>query len=528
MADLTPLLGLNRVTLRDLANRLDVMGGLIATFAPDDATTDPTTLTFGYRGGRFIDDLGAIGFEPDGTIVIPNNVIRYVQFDPTNGVVLTSAIDRTKLLIAQVRTGSQVPVGSPAGTVMHIEDLRDTNLVAPERMRFRGLWDSGDNYERNDLVLSGASGADLYIAVAASTNQEPPNATYWELVAFGLPDPASGDPGDVPAVNAGGDGYELVAPGGGSTLDVEDEGSLEESAVERINFHGAGVSAVGDGVGGVDVEIAGGTSPGSGAGTHPAGPLPDPAAMEVFVDANDVGGAADGANVATLTNQGTAGAAKDLLNGAGTGGIYRAADPEDGLPFIEYDGTTHHNKATGLTAYTGTELTFYIVVRSGVTGTTSRFFALTKVGAVDDNNAGTFVLRAVTTQYRKVITRQNVSYECNNQVQAQAVAYDAFSWSVIAGRWKVVTVAGVNRAVLTMLHNNRLMVQDLGGASLTAFDIRAIFLGAGSSSGDGVTANLFAACDIRHFSYDHSAHTIEQMRDTLRRLAADWKVPILD
>src|SRR5688572_1514882 len=146
MADPTPLLELDRSNFRAFANKLDLMGGLIATFAPDMDTTDASTGTFGYRGGRFIDDLGAVGFEPDGTIVIPNNVTRYVHFDPVNGVTLDTALDRTKTMIAEVSRGS----ATPSGSGMHVEDLRDINLITPERMRWRGLWSSTAEYSRGD------------------------------------------------------------------------------------------------------------------------------------------------------------------------------------------------------------------------------------------------------------------------------------------------------------------------------------------------------------------------------------------
>lgn len=224
MADPTPLAGFDRSSVRAFANRLDVMASLIATFAPDDATTDPTTGDFGYRGGRFIDDLGAVGFEPDGTIAIPNNVTRYVHFDPVNGVTIAAALDRTKFVIAEVSRGT----ATPSGSGMHIEDLRDINLVSPERMRWRGAYAAG-TFLRNDVVSSAGV---LYIANTTTANA-PPHADWDEI---------------------------LDASATGSSLDVEDEGSLEESAVDRINFIGAGVTAVGDGVGGVDVTIPGGGS----------------------------------------------------------------------------------------------------------------------------------------------------------------------------------------------------------------------------------------------------------------------------
>jgi hypothetical protein len=50
-------------------------------------------------------------------------------------------------------------------------DLIDTNL-----WRNRGVWSSATAYVINDVVLRNGL---LYIAIAPSTNQQPPNATYW-------------------------------------------------------------------------------------------------------------------------------------------------------------------------------------------------------------------------------------------------------------------------------------------------------------------------------------------------------------
>ncbi len=53
-------------------------------------------------------------------------------------------------------------------------------LGIPVGTNYRGTWYSAATYGANDLVtLNGAA----YIAKAASTNQQPPNATYWDVFA---------------------------------------------------------------------------------------------------------------------------------------------------------------------------------------------------------------------------------------------------------------------------------------------------------------------------------------------------------
>jgi len=49
-------------------------------------------------------------------------------------------------------------------------------------MNWKGNWSSATTYAINDGVFDSTSGSS-YIAIAANTNQQPPNATYWNLLA---------------------------------------------------------------------------------------------------------------------------------------------------------------------------------------------------------------------------------------------------------------------------------------------------------------------------------------------------------
>ncbi len=67
------------------------------------------------------------------------------------------------------------------------------------RIEWRGDWDSGTAYAVNDAVaLSGSS----YICIQAHTNQSPPNATFWDLLAEAGVD--GGGAGTVTQVNTAG------------------------------------------------------------------------------------------------------------------------------------------------------------------------------------------------------------------------------------------------------------------------------------------------------------------------------------
>jgi hypothetical protein len=72
-----------------------------------------------------------------------------------------------QLFAAQGATG-------PAGT----QGIQ--GVAGPPGMTWRGAWASGTAYAVNDVVSQGGSS---YICIAANTGNQPPNATYWSLVA---------------------------------------------------------------------------------------------------------------------------------------------------------------------------------------------------------------------------------------------------------------------------------------------------------------------------------------------------------
>jgi hypothetical protein len=199
--EFTELLELSLTNIRQALLKLDAMAGIIASFAPDYNTTVQATRTFGYRGGRYWNDAGVPTFEPDGTIVCTDDATVYVQADPVNGVTLQTTPNPLRRMIAQVISAD--------GLITHINDLRDADLNTPNRVRWRGAWASG-SYLRNDAVSH--LGA-LWIANTTTTTEEPGTDPEWTLKVFGVPDPTTGDPGDIPVVAAGGDEYELLPPG---------------------------------------------------------------------------------------------------------------------------------------------------------------------------------------------------------------------------------------------------------------------------------------------------------------------------
>lgn len=263
---------------------------------------------------------------------------------------------------------------------------------------------------------------------------------------------------------------------------------------------------------------------------YPQGPLPDPAEMEVLVDTSDVGGVADGDPMTTWPNQGTAGSAKDPTNaGGGVRGIYRAADIDDGLPYIEMDGIDDYFRVLSMPVYTGGALTFFLVIRAGVWTNNARILSLADPGTQDGATTGSVIYQELSGN-GGVLRRGSVNRSVNNAAGAGGGFYDAqFTWQVLAVRYGLVpTAGGGTRAVCTMMQNGRVVSFDQGASSLTAFNFESLFLGAGNASGDGSTPDNFWRGDFRHFSYVPSSLSIPRMRDCCRLLARQHGVPVLD
>lgn len=78
----------------------------------------------------------------------------------------------------------------------------------PPGMTWQGAWNSGTSYAIDDAVSSGGSS---YIAIAANTNQAPPNATYWNVLASQGSTGATGPTGPTGPTGAAGTGLVQIA-----------------------------------------------------------------------------------------------------------------------------------------------------------------------------------------------------------------------------------------------------------------------------------------------------------------------------
>ena len=92
-----------------------------------------------------------------------------------------------------------------------------TGATGPIGMNWRGNWSSGSTYAINDGVFDVTSGSS-YIATAVNTNQQPPNGTYWNLLAQkGANGSGAGTVTSVAALTLGTTGTDLSSSVANST-----------------------------------------------------------------------------------------------------------------------------------------------------------------------------------------------------------------------------------------------------------------------------------------------------------------------
>lgn len=94
-----------------------------------------------------------------------------------------------------------IPGGNPQFQELPAGDSIGGAAQGPVGMTWQGAWNSGTSYAIDDVVSNNGS---AYIAIAANTNQAPPNATYWNLLASKGDTGATGAKGDTGATGAAG------------------------------------------------------------------------------------------------------------------------------------------------------------------------------------------------------------------------------------------------------------------------------------------------------------------------------------
>jgi collagen type VII alpha len=141
------------------------------TYVVDDVVT--------YQGSTYLALLANTNFAPDSNPAKWSVLAQKGATGPTGVTGPTGpqgATGTTGPTGAIGQTGSQGPTG-PTGS-QGATGL--TGATGPVGMTWRGAWSSGTTYAINDAVVNNGSS---YVAIAVSTNQAPPNVTYWGLLA---------------------------------------------------------------------------------------------------------------------------------------------------------------------------------------------------------------------------------------------------------------------------------------------------------------------------------------------------------
>lgn len=209
----------------------------------------------------------------------------------------------------------------------------------------------------------------------------------------------------------------------------------------------------------------------------------------------------------------------DLWENAGSGGdLATAADTtrptyreEDGLPFLEFDGSNDRLLAT-VAAQNANPLTMFLVARHARTGTYPRVCAFGNAsGTNDHDNAGRFSVEyGNSSPYSPVVARNSQIMSRPFDGYASGID-DAFHWFVLAARFRTVMGSGVGEVWGPGWRTTHLV-------TVADFTFDAIAVGCGLNSGP----NNFGRVDIRAIAYYASALTDLQVRQNLRYFAGKW------
>jgi hypothetical protein len=177
-----------KVTLSTIGSRYGSIDALNANFASIEAAIENTLSRDGEVPNAMQSDLNM-----DGNRII-NAVLVSAQDFQLDGLSLADAIQEA--LDAAFAADASADAAALSATAAAADALTVLNA----KLIWRGMWDAGTTYAINDAVEDGGTS---YIATAPSTNEQPPNASFWDVLALRGQDGASGTgSGDVSSVDS--------------------------------------------------------------------------------------------------------------------------------------------------------------------------------------------------------------------------------------------------------------------------------------------------------------------------------------
>lgn len=229
---------------------------------------------------------------------------------------------------------------------------------------------------------------------------------------------------------------------------------------------------------------------------------------EILVEADNVGGASNGAGVTSWPDQ--SGNGYDFAE-ATNPPTYRSADAGDGLPYLEFDGSNDVLQAirtAGLVAQT--DFTVYYVMRWTIQAASKSMLAFSQSGEASETGIRPY-LQATNTGVT-LLAYDGVTYAFNSNNDHRRFG----DWQ--AGAFRVSTKMG--RGHVLHILGGLSLSGDKGTGGLPTADFDRIRLGAHYTNFGN--AGSWAVCDVRAFGLYLTAHSDVQVRSMLGYLRDKW------
>jgi hypothetical protein len=148
----------------------------------------------------------------------------------------------------------------------------------------------------------------------------------------------------------------------------------------------------------------------------------------LLYEADSITGLSDGDPISQWDDE--SGNAKHLTASGSARPTYRAEDGGDGLPYLEFDGTDDALSVTGLTSYTGTVISIYLVMRYITTSGNPGVLSLSRSGSSDWNETQSLCITTYSSN--------RISMERNSVVGPQATKTQQTLWVPVCLRIRTV------------------------------------------------------------------------------------------
>jgi hypothetical protein len=184
-----------KVTLSTIGSRYGSIDALNANFASIEQAIENTLSRDGESPNAMQSNLNMDGYSILNAVLVSSQDIvvngQSIADAVASAASSASAALASELAAASSESNAAISAASAAANALLVEDAK---------LIWRGQWDSLTAYEVNDAVVNNGTS---YIAILDNTNQEPPNASFWDILALRGTDGASGSgSGDVSSVDS--------------------------------------------------------------------------------------------------------------------------------------------------------------------------------------------------------------------------------------------------------------------------------------------------------------------------------------